>query len=177
MDNGASLSQNLTGNYIYASPFWLPRDFLLKEFGVLVNTVTTANTDISWGIYCNNFLTLSYGQRYPGNLIVEAYYNNIPSANFYSSSLSPPILLKGQRLYWAALSLNTDGVQTFRCGGTALNLLGWQSGDTTYPLVSKRAMSLSRTHTQALPNPFPSGAQDYRFAPTMFIRELNQSGS
>ena len=177
LDNGANLSSNLTGNYLYAAPFWLAKDFFLRHFGFILNTVSTPNTNVSWGIYADNWSDLSLDVRYPGKKLVEAYYDDIPQADFYTSACDPPMMLKGNRLYWAVFSFDTGGAQTWRCGQTTLNLLGFQFGDGTYPLVSKRGLALSRTHTQSLPDPFPSGASDQRFIPTMFIRELDQSGS
>jgi hypothetical protein len=176
VDDGASLSLVPTADYIFAGSIWLPRDFLLKQYGVMVDTVTTSGRNMAYGIYRDSKV-LSDDVRYPGTKIDQNNHTNITTTGFYSKTLSTPILLKGNRLYWAVLASDATGSINVKNSAAIVNILGFQFGDTTYPLVSKRGYELLWTYSSTLQTPFPSGATDRRFVPTLYMREPNQNGS
>jgi len=176
IDDGASLSFAPTANFIFAGPIWLPRDFLLKQYGVIVDTVGSNGRNMAYGIY-NDSKVLSDDVRYPGTKIDQNNHANITTTGFYSKTLSTPILLKGNRLYWGVLASDGTGSINVKSSAAILNVLGFQFGDATFPLVSKRGYQVSWTYNSTLVTPFPSSATDQRFIPTIYMREPNQNGS
>lgn len=176
VDGGGATSIVPTGDNIYGGPIWLPRDFLLKQYGVIVDVVTTGGRNIAYGIYKDSRV-LSEDCRYPGAKIDGGSNANITVTGFYSKTLGTPILLKGNRLYWAVFASDTTGSINLKVLTSVLNILGWQFGDSTYPAVAKKGFTMSWTFNSTLPDPFGSGGLDERFIPILYMREPNQNGT
>lgn len=168
MYSGYSLS--LTGGLIYQLPFFFGRRFVLKQYGVVISTFTTAGP-ISLGLYSDNL-------RRPYKLIKGSEYENITvsGTGFVSRTLTVPLILQKGRMYWAALHMG-GGSFVAKCGWwgiaplLAMDYWNW----TTYmPHGGNNPQSWQTT----LPLDVSALGFGYlQYVPMIFMREPNEDGT
>ncbi len=173
---GAVNSSAMTNSTLYAVPLWFGRRFRVKQFGVLISSITTGGFDITFGIYEDTWDT-SRDFRYPGLKVVDYNITNITTTGFKSCTLSTPKILNANKLYWAALMKNNVGACSMGRTGFYRYPILHTSLDWSYPNQFANGMYVATTFGASLPDPYPASATEERFSFMMFIREPNQNGT
>ncbi len=175
VDCGTVTGIDLTGNRIYATPFFLPVPMRIKQYGMYVDSVSTPGRKIAFGIYADNW-DWARDFHYPYHKIDESPEFTVNAAGFFSKTCTPPLYLPGKQLYFMVYSCDLTGIIYPVCANTTFNVNQYIS-DATYPLVMYKGWSCARTHAVPLPEPFPTSPTVERFGPVCYAREVNQNGT
>ncbi len=161
---------------LYAVPLYIGRRFRLKQFGIIIYSITTGGFDVTFGIYEDTWDT-TRDFRYPGIKVVDYNITNVTTTGFKSCTLATPRILNANKLYWAAFMKNNVGAMNLgNTGGYRYPILH-KPLDWSYPALFVNSMYVATTFGASLPDPYPSGATEDRLGFSMWIREPNQNGT
>jgi hypothetical protein len=163
----------LSAGTFYCYPFFQPRDFFLKKYGIIVSVFTSGGY-VHFGFYEDSKSSLLG----PSALIDSADNINITATGFHSKTLANPLRLKGGKLYWGAVQ--TDNVIGISAKGPHRNhpfiplySWGWTTGTKPNGYYNGQAWTISMV------NPAPAtvpGLAVWR-PPVLFFREPDQNGA
>lgn len=164
----------LTTSMFYCYPFFLPRDFFVKQYGIVFGTFTSAGY-VNFGFYEE----LKSNVMGPSGLIDSADNINITATGFYSKTLGVPLRLKGGKLYWGAIQTNT---------AIAGSIKGPQRNHPFLPmyvvsfsaLIKPNGYAIPRSWTNPMVTPAPAvdpTSWEIQRPAILFFREPNQNGT
>jgi hypothetical protein len=165
-------------DYLFAVPHYFGRDYLLKEYGFIVATFSTGGQNIAVGIYADYgkySQTQPQGFDFPGDLIDSFEQQNIQAVGFYKKTLDPPLLLKGNRIYWGVFTHSLTGSCTYVGNGHPnVNFGAYYSASIVCPV----GIWAPRTYVYPLPTTFPASSADGKNQNgTIFFREVDDTGA
>jgi len=173
----AGYTVNFTG-YLIVVP-WLPtRDFFLKEYGILVSSVSSSGAMVRLGVYGGKYAPYGAGPTFRARLLDEGEVGPVNSTGFYSRTLTNPKLLAKGSFYFGAFTKNSTGTFNVIAPAAILSHLtkwwgSFEYGATPGYLITGGTL-IEHTYG-ALPTSVDISFMDAGFMPTMFWRERNQN--
>lgn len=178
---GLSLGWGGAADYLYATPHYFGRDYLVKEYGFVVGTLSIGGQNIALGIYAdyNKWKgTTPESFIFPGDLIDSFERQNVTATGFYKKTLSAPILLKGNRVYWAVFTHNATGSMTYVASPCVIQMLGVYRNASSPATRNPISVRVTRTYSYPLPATFPTTSHiPHNQGIALFCREVDNTGS
>jgi len=165
-----------TNSYLYAVPLYHGRRFLLKQYGIMVYSITVGGFDLTIGIYEDTW-DPTRDFRYPGVKVCDFNLINVTTTGFKSTTLSPPKILNPNKLYWGAFIKNNVGSCAIGSTGFYRYPVLHKPLDWTYPAQFYNSLSVVTAFGSTLPDPFPASGVEDRLGFNMWMREPNQNGT